>query len=347
MITRARRAHRAGGAHAAGAPRRRTAGGAVPVRRLAGAEPTGRAAPRSRDPRQQDNGSILLAVIRDCSWLAWLLFAVSVLAEAQARDPRPPVPRLRLGGLQGAAARLVALAALTFAAPSGITLTASAAVVSAQHGITPTPEPAAAPIAAPADLASVGLRADSRLEAPNATRLMTVHTGDCLWSIAQRYLGAGERYPEIVSLNYGHDMGDGLIFTNPSLIEPGWRLLLPGGSATGAAHAGQAIPAARPPAAWPEARRPASATSQHLGHASQDPHYRRRHPAACRSRTGSPAPAIDPARELAKAERLAPRVTAAFPPARRSPSRPTTGCPRAASGQRRAASGQRERRSAR
>ena len=68
------------------------------------------------------------------------------------------------------------------------------------------------------------------------TRLITVRAGDCLWSIAQRYLGAGDRYPEIVRLNYGHDMGDGLVFTNPSLIEPGWQLLVPGGSPAGAGH---------------------------------------------------------------------------------------------------------------
>lgn len=33
---------------------------------------------------RQDSGSILLAVIKECSWLAWLLFAGCVLAEAQA-----------------------------------------------------------------------------------------------------------------------------------------------------------------------------------------------------------------------------------------------------------------------
>jgi len=45
-----------------------------------------------------------------------------------------------------------------------------------------------------------------------ASLTVTVQPGDCLWSIAQRYLGAGDRYPEIAALNYGHSMGDGEIF---------------------------------------------------------------------------------------------------------------------------------------
>src|SRR5262249_259280 len=92
---------------------------------------------------------------------------------------------------------------------------------------------------------------------------VTVNSGDCLWSLAQRYLGAGDRYPEIVRLNYGHAMGDGLTFTNPALIEPGWKLFLPGHD--------------RAPSQGAARSRTGSA---HLGHATKDPHYRGRHPAA-------------------------------------------------------------------
>ena len=78
----------------------------------------------------RDDGSLLLGIIRGCSWLAWLLFTVCVLAEAQAAIRGRRSPYLRLGGLQGAAAHLVALAALAFATPSAITLSASVATVS-------------------------------------------------------------------------------------------------------------------------------------------------------------------------------------------------------------------------
>lgn len=183
----------------------------------------------------RDDGGIALAAVRDCAWLAWLLFTVSVLAEAQAVVRGRLPPRLRLGGIQGAAAQLVALAALAFSGPAALA--------------------AAVPGTPPIALDSIALP-----EGATASMTVTVHAGDCLWSIAQRYLGAGDRYPEIAALNYGRPMGDGEVFTNPSLIRPGWRLQVPAGAAGGPA------PPAAPPSAAP-----------HSGHATSDPQYRQRH----------------------------------------------------------------------
>jgi len=208
----------------------------------------------------QASDGLLLALVRDCSWLAWLLFTVCVLAEAQAAIRGRRSPHLRLGGLQGMAAHLVALAAVAFAAPSAITLSASAVPVRSQL----------------AGLEAV-LGSDTALATASTlvtVPSVTVQSGDCLWSIAQRYLGAGDRYRAIVSLNYGHDMGDGQVFTNPSLIEPGWRLLLPRHGADGAARVG-------PELSHLDSHAPAAGQrSQHAGHPTKDPRYRRRHPAA-------------------------------------------------------------------
>ncbi len=223
----------------------------------------------------RDDGTLMLATIRACSWLAWLLFAACVLAETQAAIRGRRAPHLRLGGLQGAAAQLVALAALAFATPSAMTLSAS--VTAASHADTNVAgnQPGAPGPSSPEMVTMVpsqqvaGPQTAGYLGAPQAPlaayattagRLVTVRSGDCLWSLAEHYLGAGDRYPEIVNLNYGHQMGDGQVFANPSLIEPGWQLRLPAGGTTG----------------------PASpvTTSHHLGHATADPHYRRRHPAA-------------------------------------------------------------------
>ena len=203
----------------------------------------------------RDDGATALAVVRDCAWLAWLLFTVCVLAEAQAAVRGRRAPRLLLGGIQGAAAQLVALAALAFSAPTSIGSSAAGMpVVTLDSMATP-------------DIAA-------------ASPTVTVHAGDCLWSIAQRYLGAGDRYPEIAALNYGRPMGDGQVFINPSVIRPGWLLLLPA-SAVGAA----ASPAAR------------TSAGPHVGHATADPQYRRRHRTAADqegngvTNTGSAVPA--------------------------------------------------------
>jgi hypothetical protein len=115
----------------------------------------------------RDSASLVLAAVRDVSWIAWALFTLAVLAEVQAVLRRRTAPRLWLGGMQSAAGRLVALAALTFtAAPVGTLLTTPAPVstvlqadvtyVPAQHlTISPhVPQPVAPAAAAPAAPAS-------------------------------------------------------------------------------------------------------------------------------------------------------------------------------------------------
>jgi DNA-binding SARP family transcriptional activator len=242
----------------------------------------------------RDDGGLVLALVRDGTWLAWALFTGCVLAEAAAAIRGGRAPGLRLGGIQGAAARLVALAALTAGTSAASTFSASAAAVTGQHVSQPQTGPAEPGIwpaialpgtalpgtALPGTWPGTALprtwpgTAQPDVVTLAAAPVVTVRSGDCLWTIAQRYLGAGEKYPEIASLNYGRQMNDGLVFTNPALIMPGWQLLLP---------AGATVDSAGPPAALP-------AVSRHPGHARADAHYQRRHPAA-RIATTAPLPA--------------------------------------------------------
>ena len=229
----------------------------------------------------RDDGTMLLGIIRACSWLAWLLFTACVLAEAQAAIRGRRAPHLRLGGFQGAAAHLVALSALAFTAPAAVTLSASVTGASqpaelslgSPHGAAGTPTQSREMLTLVASRQALPSSSAGSLRAPtpvmaaptaddaSASRLVTVQRGDCLWSLAQRYLGDGDRYTEIASLNRGRDMGNGLVFRNPSLIETGWRLLIP---ANTAASPGQ----------------PPTVGGHHLGHPTADQHYRRRHRAA-------------------------------------------------------------------
>ena len=50
---------------------------------------------------------------------------------------------------------------------------------------------------------------------------------DSLWRVAQRALGDGDRWPEIYRLNVGRPQPDGASLTSPSLVRPGWILVLP------------------------------------------------------------------------------------------------------------------------
>jgi DNA-binding SARP family transcriptional activator len=263
---------------------------------------------------RRDNGSLFLAAVRDISWLSWALFSLAVATEAIAAIRGQRAPRLRLGGLQNLASQLVALVALTFSSPATALLAAApagpvvAAIVTppdlAGSGTLAGPGPVTlASVPDPGNLAAAGQGAgssnspapdaaggDSWAEAaggqsaspPAAPQVMSmasyqavvVRPGECLWTIAQRYLGDGDLFYRIVQLNVGHEMGGGQVFRDPALIMPGWVLQLPA-----AASHGQQPPPPQP--------------AHHPSHPSRDHRFSRPHPAA--SQAGSPGSAAAPA----------------------------------------------------
>src|SRR5580700_252165 len=159
----------------------------------------------------RDNGSVFLGAVRDVSWIAWALFTAAVVAESQATLRGRRAPRLRLGGMQNAASWLVAIAALAFTGQPGAVLPSPPSAGPA--GLAPgriaglgqdrfAGPAAAAPqaIELTADLQPTQLTADpqaSQVMSMGFSQMVTVRSGDCLWVIAQRYLGDGDRYPEI------------------------------------------------------------------------------------------------------------------------------------------------------
>jgi DNA-binding SARP family transcriptional activator len=223
----------------------------------------------SGDLLHRDNGTIFLAAVRDVSWLAWAAFTLAVIAEAQAALRGRKAPRLRLGGLQSSAGWLVAVAALAFSSPSAATLLAVPAAAATVVATTPQQ---AAPPAGQAPTATVP--PDPQVMSMAFYQLVTVRPGDCLWTIAQRYLGAGDRYPEIVRLNLGHDVGHGEVLTDPSVIWPGWVLQLPsGGGSSGSSAAAVHL------------------SGSHHAHRAGDPSFGRAHHGAGHGRRPAPDPA--------------------------------------------------------
>lgn len=72
-------------------------------------------------------------------------------------------------------------------------------------------------VPAPVDVAANDVSADE----------VVVDVGDSLWEVAAEHLGDGHRYGEVYDLNAGRPQPDGGTLSDPSLIQPGWRLDLP------------------------------------------------------------------------------------------------------------------------
>ena len=183
-------------------------------------------------------------------WVLWIQLVVCIVAETVAAltDDRIQftVP-FALGIQQHLARRLVtAVVVATVATPVALAASASSA-----RSEPPTPAPVdhtapaasahpapAYPIPAHAGRHSGHLTAtaesNSPSQDPGPATTVTVMRLDSLWSIAERHLGDGNRWPEIAALNEGRRMNDGRRFAATSSIQPGWELLVPDQNGTDA-----------------------------------------------------------------------------------------------------------------
>ena len=191
-----------------------------------------------------DDGTLALGALKVLGWATWLFLAGSIALEilARARGVRAPrlpglhVPQAAAQGLVGAAILLFVTAPLTGtpaqAAPTTThattqTLTTGPAreaspVAGADHG-SPTPEPARA--------AASHSQAQATPAQPDpATVEHVVERGETLWSLAQRYLGAGSRYTELADLNRD------VLGPNPGFLTVGEVLHVPAATPTTGAH---------------------------------------------------------------------------------------------------------------
>lgn len=227
--------------------------------------------------QRDETGSLFVTLVRDLTWLAWLIFSVALITEFYAALRGRIAPRLHLGAVQSAAARLAALAALTFAAPTSLGLT-WAAPAGAATALVANPAPAKV---APPAADGTRLTGDwQTVSSARQLRFVTVEPGECLWTLADRYLGDGDLYPQIADLNLGHRMDDGVVFSDPNIIYPGWRLELPADVLGGARAKSGQQPSPDQSRLRSEAGHRRYATSRHGGHATSYPRFRAPHPAA-------------------------------------------------------------------
>ncbi len=220
-----------------------------------------------------DDGTVFLTVLALLAWAGWAVFTLSVVLEvlAQARGlPTPRIPlartsqRLAAGLVTTAGLLLASTAPLTTAAahaattPPATTAPATTAPVAATPAVGPPTGPAGghAPpggVHASEDAAAPTREADPD-RAADRYPVVVVDRGDSLWRLAERHLGDGERYGEIVALNHGRPQGDGHALTDSHWLNPGWELRLPT-DATGAPTPHTATSSsADPPAPEPRAQ---------------------------------------------------------------------------------------------
>jgi hypothetical protein len=80
----------------------------------------------------------------------------------------------------------------------------------------------------------------ARRSDPKWYQVRTQYQGkqEFLYEIAERFLGDGDRFTEIFTLNKGRMQADGMALTDPEAIEPGWILLLPPDAKGDGVHTG-------------------------------------------------------------------------------------------------------------
>jgi nucleoid-associated protein YgaU len=168
--------------------------------------------------------STVFSVLTVAAWLVWGLFVLSFVIEAKAALRGLQAPSLAFVGPVQRAARLLVATVIV-----GLTIHTS------------TPRATALPVtlahdaAGPADaIGAVDTPAPQPPLQPSAPRhetappsVITVRAGDSVWSLAEAHLGDGMRWRELWNLNRNVQQQDGRTWSNPQVIEVGWRLQLP------------------------------------------------------------------------------------------------------------------------
>ena len=175
---------------------------------------------------------ILPRIVVDALWIAWGWYAAWTLLGLLwelARLPGIVIPRILLRltprtTVQAITAGAVATAPAVHAVPAPVHTAESTdrlpANLNGRLHLTTAPQHPRAP--RPGPTLSV-LNHPALHDAPVH---IVVH-GDTLWDLAVHYYGDGEQWRRIFAGNIGHPQPDGNQLTNPDLILPGWKLVIP------------------------------------------------------------------------------------------------------------------------
>lgn len=159
-----------------------------------------------------------LGCLATLAWLAWAWCMFSLVRQVVHLIREPNHDEVGTTILDRLAAAVAA--AVLSLAPVGLVATNAGGA----------PPRVSATIAAPLAPSSIMAPSEATPSSGSVTlsERYTVVAGDSLWNIAERLYGDGDAWTQLAAANLGHLMTDGRIFTDPSLIFPGWVLATPG-----------------------------------------------------------------------------------------------------------------------
>lgn len=193
----------------------------------------------------------ILGLIAVLVWILWAQLVLILLVEGYAAltDRAVDVPMPVFGAQQDLARALIAaIITTTVVAPVSMESANPADAAETTHttitstgtkltGTSASLRQGSAPhhyhqvaAADPAGRDGSTVTADTPAQQQKVTETITVtaQRGDSLWSMAETYLGDGDRWSEIAAANSGQTMTDGVVFTSANQIRAGWHITIPG-----------------------------------------------------------------------------------------------------------------------
>lgn len=161
-------------------------------------------------------------------WIAWASFAIGIVSVIPAMIRGIEPPQIKGLALQQNTGRALIGAVI-------IMITSFGGVAAASATEAPTVAPASISIQqtiSPQTPPAVTDQAPTEAKVADAPTV-TVQNGDSLWSLAESYLGDGNRYNEIAQLNYGASQADGGSLSQDHFINAGWTMKLPADASVG------------------------------------------------------------------------------------------------------------------
>ncbi|GAB3282597.1 hypothetical protein GCM10027456_76560 [Kineosporia babensis] len=158
------------------------------------------------------------------SWLGWSVLALEILRAGVDVRRELAAPGMASGTGRGGSPKswrlrgvIVGLVLAPLSAPASAMASAHAVPVAASPtGPTPDLSPASAPRPRAIDQ-----------EQHQTVRVQPWGSSTTLWGLAEEHLGDGARWREIWDLNEGREQRDGTVMRSPSILVPGWTVLIP------------------------------------------------------------------------------------------------------------------------